>query len=81
MYGVRHHILEEFPDLSGIIATMKESDPKFATLLSHYDKTDKKIYGIETQSRPVTDEYVDFLKKERVKLKDNLYSMIKPTPE
>jgi len=81
MYGVRHHILEEFPDLSGTIATMKKSDPKFATLLSHYDETDKKIYGIEAQSRPVSDDYVDFLKKERVKLKDNLYSMIKPNPK
>jgi len=78
MYGVRHHILEEFPDLSGTIATMKKSNPKFATLLSRYDETDKKIYGIEAQSRPVTDDYVDFLKKERVKLKDGLYSMLKP---
>jgi len=80
MYGVRHHILEEFPDLSRTIATMKKSDPKFATLLSRYDETDKKIYGIEAQSRPVTDEYVDFLKKQRIKLKDSLYSMIKPNP-
>lgn len=79
MYGVRHHIQEEFPDLSGTIATMKKGNPKFATLLSRYDETDKKIYGIEAQSRPVTDEYIDFLKKERIKLKDNLYSMIKQT--
>ncbi len=81
MYGVRHHIQEEFPSLSGTIATMKKSNPKFATLLSRYDETDKKIYGIEAQSRPVTDEYVEFLKKERIKLKDNLYSMIKPGTE
>ncbi len=81
MYGVRHHILEEFPDLSGTITTMKKNNPKFATLLSRYDETDEKIYGIEAQSRPVTDEYVDFLKKERIKLKDNLYSMIKPSVE
>lgn len=81
MYGVRHHILEEFPDFSGTIATMKKSDPEFASLLSHYDETDKKIYGIEVQSRPVADDYVELLKKERVKLKDNLYSMIKQNPE
>ena len=80
MYGVRHHILEEFPDLSGTITTLKKSNSKFATLLSRYDETDKKIYGIEAQSRPVTDEYVDFLKKERINLKDRLYSMIKPSP-
>jgi uncharacterized protein YdcH (DUF465 family) len=76
MYGVRHHILEEFPDLSGTILNMKNSDPQFASLLSRYDETDKKIYGIEAQSRPVADEYVEFLKKERLLLKDRLYSMI-----
>jgi len=77
MYGVRHHILEEFPDLSGTITMMKKSDPNFATLLSRYDETDKKIYGIEVKNRPVTDDYVEFLKIERLKLKDRLYSMIK----
>ncbi len=76
MYGVRHHILEEFPQLSGTITNMKQNDPQFATLLSRYDETDKKIYGIEAKSRPVSDDYVEFLKKERLALKDRLYSMI-----
>ena len=77
MYGVRHHFQEEFPNLSAIISSLKKSNPQFATLLSRYDETDKKIYGIEAQSRPVADEYVEFLKKERLQLKDRLYSMIK----
>ncbi|ALP54556.1 hypothetical protein Tel_16140 [Candidatus Tenderia electrophaga] len=76
MYGVRHHFQEEFPNFSGTISSLKKSDPQFATLLSRYDETDKKIYGIEAQSRPVTDDYVEFLKKERLRLKDRLYSMI-----
>ena len=76
MYGVRHHILEEFPNLTGTINTMKKNDPQFASLLSRYDETDKKIYGIEVKSRPVTDDYIEFLKKERLLLKDRLYSMI-----
>jgi len=77
MYGVRHHILEEFPDFSRTITKMKKSNPKFASLLSRYDETDKEIYGIEVKSRPVTDDYVEFLKMERVRLKDRLYSMLK----
>lgn len=76
MYGVRHHFQEEFPNFSGTISTLKKSDPQFATLLSRYDETDKKIYGIEAQSRPVADDYVEFLKKERLRLKDRLYSII-----
>ena len=77
MYGVRHHILEEFPTLSETIAMMKKNNPKFARLLSRYDNTDKKIYGIEVKNRPVVDDYVEFLKKERLRLKDDLYAMIK----
>lgn len=76
MYGVRHHFQEEFPNFSGTISSLKKSDPQFATLLSRYDETDKKIYGIEAQNRPVADDYVEFLKKERLKLKDRLYSII-----
>ena len=76
MYGVRHHILEEFPNFSGTISTMKRNDPQFASLLSRYDETDKKIYGIEVKSRPVTDDYIEFLKRERLQLKDRLYSII-----
>lgn len=76
MYGVRHHLQEEFPRFSGTISTLKKHDPRFATLLSRYDETDKKIYGIEVKNRPVSDDYVEFLKKERLRLKDRLYSII-----
>lgn len=76
MYGVRHHILEEFPNFSGTISNMKKKDPQFASLLSRYDETDKKIYGIEVKNRPVTDDYIEFLKRERLHLKDRLYSII-----
>ena len=79
MYGVRHHFQEEFPSFSGTISTLKRNNPQFASLLSRYDETDKKIYGIEAKSRPVTDDYVEFLKKERLQLKDRLYSIITRT--
>lgn len=76
MYGVRHHLTDEFPQMSGTINELKGNDPKFAQLLSKYDETDKRIYGLEVKSRPVADIYVEELKKERLKLKDQLYTIL-----
>ncbi|MDZ4262523.1 MAG: DUF465 domain-containing protein [Pseudomonadota bacterium] len=76
MFGVRHHFIDDFPQMSGAITHLKSSDPIFAQLLSRYDETDKKIYGLEVQSRPVADIYVGELKKERLKLKDKLYTIL-----
>jgi uncharacterized protein YdcH (DUF465 family) len=76
MFGVRHHFIDDFPQMSGAITHLKSSDPIFAQLLSRYDETDKKIYGLEVQSRPVADIYVEVLKKERLKLKDKLYTIL-----
>ena len=76
MYGVRHHFIDEFPQMSGTINKLKSNNPKFAQLLSRYDETDKKIYGLEVMSRPVADIYVEELKKERLKLKDKLYTIL-----
>lgn len=73
MYGVRHPITEDFPSFSSDISQLKTKDPQFAQLLTEYDQTDKKIYGLEIMSRPVADTYVDALKKRRVVLKDKIY--------
>lgn len=76
MYGVRHHIAEEFPSYTSDITHLKTKDPQFAQLLTEYDQTDKKIYGLEMKSRPVTDAYVEDLKKRRVVLKDRIYGAL-----
>lgn len=76
MYGVRHPLLAEFPDHTSTISQLKNNDPQFARLMSEYDQTDKRIYGLERASLPVADDYVEVLKKHRVRLKDQIYSML-----
>jgi uncharacterized protein YdcH (DUF465 family) len=46
-------------------------------LLVEYDETDKKIYGLEQQSLPVSDDHFGSLKRHRLVLKDQLYSILK----
>lgn len=77
MFGVRHNLVREFPEFGTAIFNLKSNNTAFASLLHKYDVTDKKIYGIEMQRRPVSDRYVEDLKKERLVLKDRIYSMLR----
>ena len=77
MFGVRHNLAEEFPEFEHTIQYLKFSNPEFAGLIEQYDGTDKKIYGLEQQNLPVSDDYLGKLKKRRVELKDRLYNLLK----
>ncbi len=79
MYGVRHYITEEFPELCQTIKTLKHKDQRFARLLTEYDSTDKRIYGLEQQGLPVADHYFDQLKRRRIRLKDKIYHQLHNT--
>ena len=77
MFGVRHEIIREFPEFESVISRLKNHDPTFTRLLVEYDQTDKKIYGIEQQQVPVTDQYAHELKRQRLLLKDRLYQFLR----
>ncbi len=77
MFGVRHDIEREFPEFGLEINRLKNNDPDFVRLLVAYDETDKKIYGLEQQSLPVSDDYFGNLKRQRVLLKDQLYTILR----
>ena len=77
MFGVRHIIEREFPEYQLEINRLKNDDPDFMRLLDEYDETDKKIYGYEQQSVPISDDHFGNLKRHRLALKDQLYSILK----
>jgi len=77
MFGVRHILEQEFPEFQSEISQLKGNDPDFMRLLVEYDETDKRIYGLEQQSLPVSDDHFGNLKRHRLTLKDQLYSMLK----
>ena len=77
MYGARHSLINEFPEFQHTIDTLKSQNNDFAQLLNEYDTTDKKIYGYSQQSQPVSDSHIEVLKKKRLRLKDQLYSILR----
>ncbi len=77
MYGERHPLTREFPELQNTIHQLKAQGGSFAHLLKEYEQTDKVIYVLEKQSQPTTDDHMLDLKVKRLNLKDQLYSELK----
>jgi len=77
MLGESHDLLHEFPDLESKIANLRTQNPDFASLMDQYDSLDARVRSIEELGSPVADETIEELKKERLRLKDALYVILK----
>jgi len=77
MYGERHHLTHEFPELQHTIHLLKDQGGDFADLLKEYETTDKTIHVLEKQMQPTTDAHMLDLKVKRLTLKDQLYNQLR----
>lgn len=73
----KHNLLTEFPDSKDVIHTLKTSNHHFARLFDQYHEVDHEVIRIETGVQSTGDDYLETKKKERLKLKDELYQMIR----
>ena len=75
----KHDLLHEFPDHHHTIRHLKMNDNHFARLFEQYNELDHEVRRIEEGAENTSDDYLETRKKERVLLKDQLYSMIRST--
>lgn len=71
-----HSLVNDFPESREIIQQLKLEDPEFARMAAEYHELDHQVRGLEMRSIPTTDEVFESLKKKRMYLKDELYSII-----
>lgn len=71
-----HDLVHEFPEHREKIHQMKMDNTHFARLFDEYDELTHKIERMEKNDVPVTDEHAEDLKKQRLALKDQLFSML-----
>jgi hypothetical protein len=77
MLGEHHNSLaREFPEFKEKIHQFKEENAHFARLVNSYEAIEKEIYRIEEQIETPSDEYTEEKKKERLQLKDEIYTML-----
>lgn len=74
---VEHHELHlEFPEHADAIAVLKGGNAHFSKLLSTYNRLTGKVEDLEEHDMPVADFTIEDMKKQRVKLKDELYHIL-----
>jgi len=73
----KHDLHHEFPEFNDEIHHLKMNDNHFARLFSEYHETDKEVHRIEEGVENTSDEYIELKKKQRLKLKDDLFTMLK----
>ncbi len=71
-----HPLTQEFPEYKALIHKLKMDNNYFHHMMERYEEIDKHIYRIESGEEPTSDDYVNRLGKERLKLKDDLYKII-----
>jgi len=72
-----HSLLSEFPEHKKAIHSLKTSNHHFARMFDEYHAVDKEIHRIEEGIENTSDAYLENLKKRRLHLKDEMFSMIK----
>ena len=73
----KHDLHHEFPEFNAEIHHLKMNDNHFARFFNEYHEVDQEVHRIEQGVENTSDEYLEQKKKERLKLKDELFAMLK----
>ncbi len=73
---IPHELPSEFPDETVLIARLAETNYLFRRLAGRYNAANRQIFRIESGDEPTADEVLERLKKERLKLKDEIARML-----
>ncbi len=66
-----------FPEYRDLITQLKNEDAHFSRLFEKHNELDHKIKNMESNIELATNEEIEVLKKEKLKLKDELYQILK----
>lgn len=72
----KHQLTNDFPEFETKINDLKVNNAHFKKLFETYDELDHEIYRIESDAEPASDEALNNLRLERVKLKDEIYNFL-----
>ncbi len=76
MLGEHHDLLSELPEHRDTILNLKVSNAHFAGLFDAYHKLDGDVRRAEERIEPTSDFHEEEMKKERLKLMDEMVAMI-----
>ena len=71
-----HELVEEFPEQIDKIHALKVSNAHFAKLFDAYHEINRAVHRAETDIEPTDDLNLAQMRKERLKLKDDIAAML-----
>jgi len=79
MQGEKHDLVHELPEYRERIHALKTTDHHFARLYDEYHEVEHEVRRIEEGVEVAADDYLEERKRLRLKLKDELFAMLKET--
>lgn len=76
MSNTPHQLAEEFPEYVGKIRHLREADGHFRRIADEYDVVNWAIHRAETDIEPTDDLRMTGMRKERMRLKDEIYGIL-----
>jgi uncharacterized protein YdcH (DUF465 family) len=73
----KHDLHHEFPEFNEEIHHLKMNDKHFTRFFNNYHEVNQEVQRIEQGVENTSDEYLEQKKKQRLKLKDELFIMLK----
>ena len=77
MGHVPHELRDEFPDYREALHSLKQSDKHFSRLADEYHTVNRQIHRIEIGDEHVSQFDEENLRKTRMRLKDEIYGLLK----
>jgi uncharacterized protein YdcH (DUF465 family) len=71
-----HELHEEFPDFALKISELKQNDAHFSKLADAYHEVNRQVHRAETLVEPMDEQAEHGLRKERARLKDEIYRLL-----
>jgi len=73
---IPHELPEEFAAEASLIGRLRTTNYEFRRLASRYDEVNHSIHRIESEEEPTDDAVLERLKKQRLKLKDEIAAFL-----
>lgn len=71
-----HELAEEFPEYVDKMHALKGDNAHFAKLFDEYHEINRAIHRAETDIEPTDDFHMEDMRKQRMRLKDEIYGML-----
>lgn len=76
MSNVPHELAEEFPEHVDRMHALKTENAHFRRLFDEYHDLNRAIHRAETNVEPTDDFRMETMRKQRMRLKDEIYGML-----